>query len=746
MGWTGFAALLIIGGAVGVLADVGYGVLADVAIGVAFAAIAALLLMCTFALASRLFGRIERHLGYPAAGTLAAAVLLLTMVAWGVGMVLAAAIVLGSLFVAVGAVLLTRRPRAVVGGAVALSIGIYLLAGPAYWWFTPGDAEDPAAGLVRPFEADGTAYARLLERGPHEVAFLTYGSGTDRLRDDYADAVSFTTEPVDGSIMLEEGWQGWRGRLRDILWGFSRDALPLNARVWHPEALDGPLPLVLIVHGNAHMLHESDRGYAYIAEHLASRGFIVASVDENFLNSGPLLYGGVHPENDARAWLLLEHLAQWRRWNAEEAHPFHGRVDFDRVALIGHSRGGEAVYLAGVFNRLAHYPDDAQVTFDYDFGIRAIVAIAPVDGQFRPSGKAPELEDVSFFTIHGGHDGDAAFFHGDRQYQRAKPSAAQGQFKASLYVHHANHGQFNTVWGRRDAYGPGGRALNTRPIMAPEAQRKVALAYFTGFVEAALEEAGAPDPMFCDPAVMGATLPADIYLARCDDGARAMLADFENGLDLTRGTDPGIRLDGDALALWKEARIPLRLRDRERTGLWLGWRGEDAEPGGYTVSWDPATAGELGIGPGSVFWLELAHADQDPPARGEGDDPDEQEANDETNGLRTRAALIVELTDAAGNTASRPLSDFHDLLPPLPVQHFRTDPILPGLRFLNPHGLLKGTFSYMKPTEPLFHSVAIPVQAFAGGGVDLGSLVSLRLTMAARPDAAVVIVDEIAVR
>ena len=37
---------------------------------------------------------------------------------------------------------------------------------------------------------------------------------------------------------------------------------------------------------------------------------------------------------------------------------FHGKVDLDRIALIGHSRGGEAVAIAALFNRLPFYPDD----------------------------------------------------------------------------------------------------------------------------------------------------------------------------------------------------------------------------------------------------------------------------------------------------------------------------------------------------------------------------------------------------
>ena len=42
--------------------------------------------------------------------------------------------------------------------------------------------------------------------------------------------------------------------------------------------------MILTVHGNHGMEHHSDPGYAYLGEHLSSRGFVMVSVDENFIN------------------------------------------------------------------------------------------------------------------------------------------------------------------------------------------------------------------------------------------------------------------------------------------------------------------------------------------------------------------------------------------------------------------------------------------------------------------------------
>src|ERR1019366_4143567 len=213
------------------------------------------------------------------------------------------------------------------------------------------------------------------DRGPYGTKFLYYGSGTDKNRAVYRDSVS------------------------------------LNARVWYPDG-PGPFPLVLIVHGNHDMKKFSDPGYAYLGEHLASRGYILASVDENFLN------GGLSGENDVRGWVLLQHLAAWKQWNADSGNPFHGKVDMDRLALIGHSRGGEAVQLAASFNHLSLYPDDARVTMNFGFNIRTVIAIAPVDGTYRPVDRLNPIVNVNYFVMHGAHYADLQTMMGMRAYDR----------------------------------------------------------------------------------------------------------------------------------------------------------------------------------------------------------------------------------------------------------------------------------------------------------------------------------------
>ena len=254
------------------------------------------------------------------------------------------------------------------------------------------------------------------ERGSYAVKSMTYGSGTDIRRPEYAQAVAIRTSTVDASLFFKD-FKGWKANLRRRYWGFGMDKLPLNARVWYPDG-PGPFPLALIVHGNHGMSEFSDPGYAYLGELLASRGFILASIDENFLNSG--LFHDPPKQQAVRGWMLLEHLKLWRAWNRTPGSPFYRKVDVDNVALMGHSRGGEAVATAALFNGMSYYPDDANIKFQYGYPIKSLVAIAPADGQYKPAGQWRYVDNVSYLTLQGANDADVSSFMGSRQWDHVR--------------------------------------------------------------------------------------------------------------------------------------------------------------------------------------------------------------------------------------------------------------------------------------------------------------------------------------
>lgn len=522
-------------------------------------------------------------------------------------------------------------------------------------------------------------------RGPLAVRSLYYGSGTDKRRAEFRDSVTLRTATVDGSKLAGPP-DPQQGKLRKKFWGFDFSKLPVNGRVWYPDGA-GPYPLVLIVHGNHNMKEFSDPGYRYLGELLASRGFILASVDENFLN------GFMRNENDARGWMLLKHLQAWRRFNDSTGSPLQGKVDMTRIALMGHSRGGEAVAVAGAFNRLAHYPDDASVAFDFGFDIRSLVAIAPVDGQYRPSGKPTPLSNYNYLLIHGSHDGDVSSFSGLAQYERLHFTDGGAWFKSAIYMYRANHGQWNTVWGNLDGGPRSARYLDVRGLVTPQEQRRFAEVTITAFLEATLRDKREYLPLFRDHRAAGGWLPRTMYLTRFEDATFRTAADYEEDVDVTTGSVHGVTLRGDSLASWKEAVVPFRWKgsNQGHTAVTLGWNrrvaGDDTlargQPAVYAMSLGDSLRAAWRIDGGSSLVFSLAPTDVTPGPRQP--PKDTTKAGDSTRKAtakpkakpkpRTKAStdttpidLSIEGVDAAGRTASVPLSAYG--VPRRPLESF----------------------------------------------------------------------------
>jgi dienelactone hydrolase len=523
-------------------------------------------------------------------------------------------------------------------------------------------------------------------RGAHTVRTLYYGSGTDKNRPVYRDSVTIKTASVDGSKLADV--PGQAGRDRTKYWGFGFNKMPVNGRVWYPDGA-GPFPLVLIVHGNHNMKDFSDPGYAYLGNLLASRGFIMASVDENFLN------GGIGGENDARGWMLLQHLKQWRRFNDSTGSPLQGKVDMNRIALMGHSRGGEAVAVAAAFNRLAHYPDDATIKFDFNFNIKSLVAIAPVDGQYRPANKPTPITNVNYFLIHGSHDGDVSTFSGLPQYERIKFTDGGEWFKSAFFVYRANHGQWNTGWRNLDNGPRSGRILDLRGLLPLEAQMKFAEVTITAFLEATLNNKREYLPLFRDHRVAGGWLPKTMYTTRFEESTFRAAADFEDDVDVTTGSVPGIKLAGDSLATWKEALVPFRSMNSTQfhNAAWIGWNnriaGDDTtkmgRPAAYEITLGDSLRSSWRVDRASALVFSMAVTDAKPGPRAA---PRDTTKKDSTAKAATPARrpppprrpsgpdtsvfdLSVEITDAAGASARVPLSAYGPVRRPIESYIYR---------------------------------------------------------------------------
>ncbi len=220
----------------------------------------------------------------------------------------------------------------------------------------------------------------------------------------------------------------------------------------------------------------SHEGYNYIMERLASQGIFAVSISAH----------DIQPDNgiwnyNARGRLVLKFLDKLRDWTASGSDPFggvfHGKLDMTKVALSGHSRGGEGVVAAAQLN----------LTWPNPHSILAVNAIAPTD----QNGTSYVPTAASYYLLVGARDGDVSNMQGFRTYDRAYPDgAAVRRPKAVAWVYGANHNYFNTIWTDTAALGsanPWAGARDdaswityTQSLTAAQ-QRQVALTTITAF-------------------------------------------------------------------------------------------------------------------------------------------------------------------------------------------------------------------------------------------------------------------------
>jgi len=562
-----------------------------------------------------------------------------------------------------------------------VSLALAINAVPAGWLLWPGYD----SYLVRP-DAQALAALPAFEfgdpalPGSYAVKTLTYGSGQDR-RPEYGRDAALITQAVDARAAFA-GFGGINDTIFNLFWGFDFGSLPVNGRAWYPEG-EGSFPIFLTVHGNHSAGDFSDPGYAYLGEHLASRGIITVSVDENFLN-GFFLYDGDGKEMPVRGWLLLKHLQAWRGWNADPASPFHGKVDLNRVVVGGHSRGGEAaVHAAGFNSRLAPPVTEIAEEGEFGFGIRGVVAIAAPDGQYKPNGAKRTLVDVNYLYLYGGHDQDLYWMAGLQQYQRVKFEGRSDAFKATAYIYRANHGQFNTVWGDADQGRVASVLLNRAPLLGGAEQRQAGKVFITAFLEATLNDRDEYRQVFQAPARARTWLPEDVYVTQYEDATFRGVNTNDRLGKLARIEAP----EGTAVAegFTAAARVALPLRNGEKQGnnaLDLAWAAGSKPI--YTVNLPTGNLADWSVN--REKWLALSLG---------------TEMGDAT-GLDVNVALV----DGDGTTVVLPLWGFGVVPPATPVHLLKSQSV---------SQLLNTGFSGARSSacERVLQSYRIPFAAFA---------------------------------
>lgn len=109
----------------------------------------------------------------------------------------------------------------------------------------------------------------------------------------------------------------------------------LKTRIWHPQPLHGLHPVMIYSHG----FMSRRTGGSYLAEHLASHGYIVAAMDYPLSRmgapGGALIKDVVNQPGDIS--FLLDQLLSWHQ---QQGHQFYGAIDSGRIAAVGLSLGG----------------------------------------------------------------------------------------------------------------------------------------------------------------------------------------------------------------------------------------------------------------------------------------------------------------------------------------------------------------------------------------------------------------------
>lgn len=282
------------------------------------------------------------------------------------------------------------------------------------------------------------------------------------------------------------------------------------AEVTYPnKTLPPKTPLVLFLHGRHSTCYKgsdstidwpctsgykpipSHQGYRYVADILASQGYLVVSISANGVNGQDCCVSdnGV----GARSILVRHHLALWANWTTNGGDPwnskFKGTVDMTKVVLVGHSRGGEGVNRAAV---------DAKASDPYK--IVGLVSYGPTvfGRQVTP--------DIHSATILPTCDGDVSDLQGQAYIDGSRDIAYSPALRSAVIAVGCNHNYFNTEWTPGLAKAPANDDWydDTDPVcgatagsvrLTPQEQQVVGAAYTTALVRLAVRQEASVLPL-----------------------------------------------------------------------------------------------------------------------------------------------------------------------------------------------------------------------------------------------------------
>ena len=261
-------------------------------------------------------------------------------------------------------------------------------------------------------------------------------------------------------------------------------------------------------------------GYAYMADRLASWGYIVVSINANRgVNAAPGMFGDAGL-NLVRGRLVLRHLQRLSEWNTVGGTPeslgveLQGKLDFEHVGLMGHSRGGEGMRAA--YN-LYRDPDSPWPALIPDrITLRAIFEIGAVDGQ---TARVLDAEGTVWNQLLPMCDGDVSNLQGILPLERMMLAFSESPStqKSNWTVWGTNHNFYNSEWQVSDSGLCRGHSpiWPFPPYFQSEEQQQIAMAGVMAIMRGNVGRAADPrfnrnfNPEFGLPAVVASLTRID---------------------------------------------------------------------------------------------------------------------------------------------------------------------------------------------------------------------------------------------
>jgi hypothetical protein len=189
-----------------------------------------------------------------------------------------------------------------------------------------------------------------------------------------------------------------------------------------------------------------------------------------------------------------------------------------------------------------------------------------------------------------------------------------------------------------------------------------------------------------------------MYITRFQESGFKSLATFDEDVDVTTGSVPGVTISAESLSTWKENSLNLRggTGDLLNTNaVTLGWnnhiRGDDTtklgKPASYTIALSDSLVESLNVTRESALYLSLAPTEAKPGPRAPARDTTKKADSTKKDSTKakppakkpdakppkdtTPVDLSIEVVDAAGHSARIPLTKYGKPRRPLEIHILR---------------------------------------------------------------------------